>query len=823
MDIFELKKELKRLKREQRDAYSKLVQTAQLRFKWAREACNLTQEKLAAILRVNRGTIIKSENINRGDLESGRVETLVNNYILLFSKEYKTDWKEFLTISQSKDWKKSAFQILISTNKNVDLVKSFISERDRGQLQSKEIETLPKNRIGLDPRQTIQQVFIPLSTIFQKKRDFFPSEKLFIRDLIFFTRPEHEYINKIEKHFQKKNSDNFFLVIGGVATGKTVMAIYIAEKLREKGYRTLYYKLNAKTSYDKLHLSFAAQQSTNTFFIIDDCHKNIDVASEIYDRFNQIKDFYCLLCTRPVPKYVRRLSSLDYQDIFSDFAKKDKVFSLNKVDVRAKMFGIIEKYKQYLEKEKGFKAIVDDKNQIIKNVKRNYLMLYFYLSYWTPNEPLDKLNETQILEKMYERYINNATNEPYKDLILKYAALYQYGIEFEPSKKDEDKAKKLVNPIAILERDEDTDYYSFYHSNFARLLLESFATRDKFSQRYKNGIEEFTLEQLKAFFADFEKYPNNLPEVFFNLFQNNEIYLLSLLLQDSYIKRQSISFFLNESRDAYSLVRFLSIINNVVPKQAKMFCRCLIFENIEIKSLFATGFNPIHTFAFAINLLFTIDDEYPTLFLNKFKLIELRQILLTSSFGSISRSLHQLSKNIVTKQTANTFLKNVTIEELSEKAKELSFSQTGDALNCFKNLDVAKAQKIFNNIDPADLAKKAKEASFSQICSSLYHLVNLDKVKAQEIFENIDLAQLTEKAKVVNLNQLGIALIGLKNIDEAKAQKIFENMGLARLAEKAKKASFVQMGKTLSDLKNVDEAKAQKIFKKIGLAVFLPK
>jgi hypothetical protein len=818
MNISELKKELKRLKREQSDAYSELVKTAQLRFKWARLACKLTQEKLAAKLKVNRGTIIKSESMNRGDLESGRVETFVNNYIRHFSKEYDTDWEEFLTITQSQDWKELSFQILITTNKNIDLVKSLISERDERQPQYTETERKGVDKLSSEPRQIFQQVFSPLSTIFHKKRDFFPSEKLFKKDLIFFTRPEHEYINKIKKHFQKKNGENIFLVIGSVATGKTVMAIYIAEKLKEKGYQTLYYKLNAKTSYDRLHSSIVAHLSTNTLFIIDDCHINIEIASEIYDQFNQNNDFYCLLCTRPVPKYVRRLSSLDYQDIFSDLAKKGRVFELNTVDVNTKMFGIIEKYKQHLEIEKRFNPIIGDKNQIIENVKRNYLMLYFYLSFWKVNKPLDKLNETLILEKIYKRYINNATNEPYKDLILKYAALYQYEIEFEPAKKDEEKAKELVNPIAILERDEDTDYYSFYHPNFARLLLESFANRDKFRRQYKNGIEEFTLEQLKSYFADFEKYPYNLQEVFFNLHQNNEINLLCTLLQDPYIKIQVINFFLYESKDAFSLIRFLSLVNNVMPEEAKMYCESLIFENVEIKNIFVTGLNPIYTFARALNLLNSIDDKYPILLTNMFELAELKQFVLSSSFERISQSLHQLVKNEVTEQTTKTLLKNIEVEQLSEKAKDASLPQTGDALNHFNNIDLAKAHKIFENIDSTDLAAKAKKASFAQICNALNYLSNLDRDKALEILDNIGLTSLAEKAKEVDFAQIGNALSDLKNLNDAKAQEIFDSIELADLVEKAKEMNLAQVGNILGDLKNIDEAKAQEIFKTIELA-----
>ncbi len=108
---------------------------------------------------------------------------------------------------------------------------------------------------------------------------------------------------------------------------------------------------------------------------------------------------------------------------------------------------------------------------------------------------------------MYQRYLGNAKYEPYQNLLLKYAALYQYEIEFEPSKQNEEKIKELVCPIAILERNEETDYYSFYHSDFARLLLGAYATRPKFKREYRDDLQKFTIEQFKAYFSDFKKYP----------------------------------------------------------------------------------------------------------------------------------------------------------------------------------------------------------------------------------------------------------------------------------------------------------------------------
>jgi len=132
MNINELIKDLKRLKKEDKVKYTELIQTAQKRFKWARDACNLSQEKLAKKLLLDRGTIIKSENKESGQLEAGRVEIFVNNYLLKFSKLYCTDWREFLTICQSQDWeKKHRFKTMILINKEPGFAGNFLVEKSK--------------------------------------------------------------------------------------------------------------------------------------------------------------------------------------------------------------------------------------------------------------------------------------------------------------------------------------------------------------------------------------------------------------------------------------------------------------------------------------------------------------------------------------------------------------------------------------------------------------------------------------------------------------------------------------------------------------------
>jgi len=606
------------------------------------------------------------------------------------------------------------------------------------------------------------KTFIPLASFLGRSREFFPSKHLFEKDLIFFTESELKQIEEIQRIFRRQNTNNIFLLHGNPASGKTVMGIYIATQLEKHGFTVFYHKLTAKTDFDKIQADFAKFAGIKNLFVIDDCHLNLEVASEIFYRFEQIPNLNCLLCTRIVPQNMRRVPEFDYLDIFEELEKENKSFQLDTTDVFIKMSGIINKYKRYNEKVNRCAFRIGNRKQIIAKAKHNYLMLYFYLCFWQADEPLAELDEERVLSKMYQRYLGNAKYEPYQSLILKFAALFQFEIEFEPSEQNKAKTNELVVPIALLERNEE-DYYSFYHADFARLLLGAYATRPKFKREFRNDLQKFTIEQFKDYFTDFKKFPSNLDEMFYNLSKNNGIEVFRALLQNDVIKSQAVAFFLNRARFAYELIRFLNLIDHIAPEHTGFFCEALIFENSELKALFENNRNPISALVAVYRLFSSMNDHAAILrFQNVFEAEEQRRIVLNSDFIAIGQSLSALNKH-KTKPAAKKLLALITVEELTLKAQQKSFGVVVQALNQLKNIDLAKARQIFADIDSELLAEKARQVTFRAMGYALNQLKNIDLAKARQIFADMDSELLAEKVRQATFDAVGKALNKLKN------------------------------------------------------------
>jgi len=151
------------------------------------------------------------------------------------------------------------------------------------------------------------------------------------------------------------------------------------------------------------------------------------------------------------------------------------------------------------------------------------------------------LDEKGVLEKVYHRYLAN-NPRIYMDLLLRFAALYQYEIRFEPSQEADFEKIESLTKQGLLEIDLETEYYAFYHSDFAKLLLKSYASRPSFQRRYRN-IQQFTIQQIKTYLLSFEDYPDNLSEVFFNTVTNNGIDIFKALLEDEQIKNLALCFY----------------------------------------------------------------------------------------------------------------------------------------------------------------------------------------------------------------------------------------------------------------------------------------
>ena len=705
---------------------------------------------------------------------------------------------------------------------------SFEKEKNKNKIDElfKVLKELDSQIAGLEEKFEKQKKCVSLSTVvfrslqsvLNRSHEFYPNNELFDEDLVYFPGKEHQAMRDMQECLTAGTEERMFLLYGDPASGKTVMGIAVGKALEKDGYECLYHKLTDESDIDDLWSEILPNGEKDVLFIIDDCHLNIETVNRLYTRYENIPHAACLLISRFLPKNIRTTDEY-LPDIFEKL--KDRSYKMDveqDKQVEDKMSGIISKRKAFYQRTKNKEFIVGDVQRVLKNVRRNYLTLYFYLSFWTDTQSLDQLDESKVLQKVYSRYLDIKANKPHRDVFLKYAALYQYEIQFRPIPGDEDSIEALSGH-GILEYNPDTELYRFYHSDFAKLLLKSYSIRSVFKEKYTT-LEEFTTVQLKTYINGFRTYPPNLAELYNNLVVNAGIPVFRTLLKDAEVKDKTTALY-QIIEPLYLLPRFLFWVKDHANDEFDSFLEELIINNPSIKNLFLNGKETFFPFCRILKMLKNSNPGYYYTFLEMFNTDERELILLNTPLHRVGNSLSTLGKSDMS--TAKFLLNDVTVNELLKKAYQLEFHKLGKALSDLKNVNPEKTKEILDAINIDLLLPKAQEVSFERLGNSLNELNNINPEKAKEIFDAINIYHLAAKAQEVSFERLGHALIELKNVNPEKAKEIFDEINIDHLAAKAQEVSFDRLGHALSNLKNVNPGKAKEIFDKIEPGFLLDK
>jgi DNA polymerase III delta prime subunit len=693
---------------------------------------------------------------------------------------------------------------------------SIYEEIDQLKEQEQEQETRLKQKP--DPDSITVKTFITLKTLLTRSSEFFPNNDLFDKNLVYFPPHERHAMSRMQETLTKDNNDRMFLLYGNPASGKTVMGLAVAKELEKKYHVTLYHKITDDSNLEDLWLDMTRYGDQDILFILDDCHLKIEAVAEIYMRFEKISRASCLLISRKLPKNLRLIDEY-LPDIFVKLEEQSYEMEVDRQEqVAEKMSGIIQRRKAYYEGKERREFFVGDEQKVIKNVRRNYLTLYFYLFFWPQVDILDQLDETGVLEKVHSRYLEIKENKPFKDVFLKYAALYRYEIQFRPVPGDTDAVEALTGR-GLLEHSSGTNYYRFYHSDFAKLLLKSYASRPNFKEEYRN-LETFSIQQIEAYFSGSDPYPPNIQELLNNLVVNKGIPIFRALLQKIEIREQIFSFYKSRA-SAYDLSRLLGFVMSIAPEHLESFIEALIVNNSSLKDLFLGVEQTAISFSNILRILKSRKPDYYKTFLELFNEEDKKQILLSSSLNAIGQFLATLVK--YDSNTAKSFLDTLTTTELLEKTLYVEFHILGKALNELKNIDPEKSKDIFAAIEITHLVEKAKEVSFTNLGNALNQLKNVDTEKSKDILSAIEITHLVEKTKEVSFTNLGNALNQLKNIDPGKSKDILSAIEITHLVEIAKEVSFGRLGKALNELKNIDTGKSKEILSAIEITHLVEK
>jgi len=165
----------------------------------------------------------------------------------------------------------------------------------------------------LDGKQNKLLIFKPINYLLSLNEYF----NLFENRLVFFSAGENSIIAHIIRLLSQKQP---VLLIGNPAMGKSVTAIEIANRLKNKGFYPYYAKLELRgKGYADMKKDIHIMQfrGVKTVFIVDNCHLDLRTAARIYADFKD--KAYFLFISRYVSEETQKSEMFEESDFINIF------------------------------------------------------------------------------------------------------------------------------------------------------------------------------------------------------------------------------------------------------------------------------------------------------------------------------------------------------------------------------------------------------------------------------------------------------------------------------------------------------------------------
>jgi hypothetical protein len=365
----------------------------------------------------------------------------------------------------------------------------------------------------------VLKVFKPLPSVLKVDR----AGKLFENQLVYFPEQEKQQINTICNNLHQNQHLTFLQ--GQPAKGKTVTTFEIARQMENAGWKVYYYSF--KNTKESCLSDIKENLYRKYLFVIDDCHLDVDTMSDIYYQIHDLNYTIALL-------FVSRILTQDFQSSqkydFNVFEILEEVTFKQSESSETKIAGITQCYQTFYQQLQTEEYIIENIDNLVKEVKGNLVALSLYLDQWKQVHSLSKVDRKTVLKDIHFRYIK-PLDERSKTCLLKYACLFYFEIKFETLPHYESETDALAK-LGIIENQSE-NIYGFYHSEFAHLLLEAFISQDHtFTRKYKN-LDNFIAAHLKDYLLAFKQenyYPLIIPDLFVNLAYSKPALLQQLFL-----------------------------------------------------------------------------------------------------------------------------------------------------------------------------------------------------------------------------------------------------------------------------------------------------
>ena len=217
-------------------------------------------------------------------------------------------------------------------------------------------------------------LFKPISQLFKlDNRDFRPSLKLFQDNLFYQSTAEAKLTNTFFDHF-KTNKANVALLSGFPTNGKTTFAINLSEVLTDKeDFEAYYIEMKPDLPIKEIHNELTILNRFKTFIVLDDIHKNLPLATEIYVNSNKWGNLSFLFLSRVISKEIQEDET--GLNLYKEIRLNEQIRNQN---IAEKFQGIIKAFAHQHKITKPTGSI----KTVLKNCNRNLLKLHLLLRLW---------------------------------------------------------------------------------------------------------------------------------------------------------------------------------------------------------------------------------------------------------------------------------------------------------------------------------------------------------------------------------------------------------------------------------------------------------
>jgi hypothetical protein len=591
----------------------------------------------------------------------------------------------------------------------------------------------------------------------------------------FFTNNENQLIDEITSQFLYSDNRNFILLSGKSAQGKTILSRQIASELDKHGFLTLFLEINANTNFQDLNLKDISKENSLVFCLLSKVHLNISLINEILLYQEKYKNVKFIFESRIIDKTIEQ----DAEELFNHENLEEKKLDFkNDTHFKEKYLGILRKYTTNNL----------DINQLIKATGRNFLFLTEYLKSIDVSS-LSGANFTKINELVLNKYKHRKY-----DGLKEFAIINQYEIPIKyGSLIDKADFEELIRENELICTSFSTEYYNLYHSDFAKLITESFLN--------EKGLNSY---QIKAYeILTFSKYLANTdylesPIIFNSLYANSGYKLLKGLLSTESIKNNFFKYYSNPDNfilhrsSSKPLRDLLRIIPEVSPEIFPEYLQSIIIENERLNDFFTSDssfiFTLINISAFIKKYLPNKFEEFntqlPRYFSNTFNDIPFSAITLYLNEAKVTNSvLFEILKE------------KFPIEYLSEIIYNEEFlSLTEGVLLLYKLRDCDGFIEKIKDL----LISKSQKTTLNRFSKGLQNIKRVSSIKfASDIFESYPNELLKKELRNSDIRNV------LKTVNvliEFGYDKIYRNFQLYKFNNGFKQYNYIEISNILLEV-----------------------